>query len=69
MFRTENFGRQYFTDIVFGGASVLTFWSLTVYLYVNLYDRTSRSRYSGVAHSGIIIGGHKNVIVKGRGAT
>ena len=46
MFRTRNFGRLCFTDLVSGGASVLTFWSLTVYLCVNVYDRTSRPRHS-----------------------
>ena len=46
MFRTRNFSRQCFIDLVSGGASVLTFWSLTVYLCVNVYDRTSRPRQS-----------------------
>ena len=46
MFRTRNFVRLCFTDLVSGGASVLTFWSLTVYLCVNVYDRTSRPRHS-----------------------
>ena len=46
MFKTENFGRQCFTDLVSGGASVLTSWSLTVCLCVNVYGRTSRLRHS-----------------------
>ena len=46
MFKTGNFGQQCFTNLVSGGASVLTFWSLTVYLCVNVYDRTRRSRHS-----------------------
>ena len=46
MFRTRNFGRQCFTDLVSRGASVLTSLSLTVYLCVNVYDRTSRPRHS-----------------------
>ena len=35
MFRTGNFGRLCFTDLVSGGASVLTSWSMTVCLFVN----------------------------------
>ena len=46
MFRIENFGRLCFTDLVSEGALVLTFWSLTVYLCVNVYDRTNRQRHS-----------------------
>ena len=46
MFRTGNFGRQCFMDLVFGGALMLTFWSLTVYLCVNVYDRTTRPRHN-----------------------
>ena len=46
MFMIGNFGRQCLMDLVSGGASVLTFWSLTVYLCVNVYDRTSRPRHS-----------------------
>ena len=46
MFKTENFGQQCFTDLVSGSALVLTFWSLTVYLCVNVYDRTNRPRHS-----------------------
>ena len=46
MFKIGNFGQQCFTDLVSGRASVLTFWSLIVYLCVNVYDRTSRPRHS-----------------------
>ena len=46
MFKTENFGQQCFTNLVFGGVSMMTFWSLTVYLCVNVYDKTRRPRHS-----------------------
>ena len=46
MFMTGNFGRLCFTDLVYGDASVLKFWTLTEYLCDNVYDRTSRSRHS-----------------------
>ena len=46
MFKTENFGRLCFTDLVSRGASVLTFWSMTMCLCVNVYGRTSRPRHS-----------------------
>ena len=46
MFKTRNLGRQCFTDLVSGGASVLTSWSMTVCLCVNVYGRTSRPRHS-----------------------
>ena len=45
MFKTGNLGQQCFTDLVFGGASVLTFWTLTGYLCDNVYDGTSRPRH------------------------
>ena len=46
MFRTGNFGRLCFTDLVSGGALMLTSWSLNVCLCVNVYGRTSRSRHN-----------------------
>ena len=46
MFKTGHLGRQCFADLVSGGASVLTFWTLTVYLCDNVYDGTSKARHS-----------------------
>ena len=41
--------RKLWSTVLYGlsfwAASVLTFWSLTVYLCVNVYDRTSRPNY------------------------
>ena len=46
MFRTGNFGQLCFKDLVSGGVSMLTSWSLTMCLCVNVYGRTSRPRHS-----------------------
>ena len=54
MFKTRNLGRQCFTDFVSGGALVLTFWTLTVYLFVNMYDITSRPRHSKLGRTNYV---------------